>query len=126
MVLTDEQWAVLEPLVIAARPVGKRQHRHLRRTLDAILWRCCTGANWRAIPQEMGPWWGAAQTFFRWAHLGIWPRLLCRLEHATAEEGDNTTTWRPSANTSEDLALAQAERCVRHLANLIRYRAETD
>ena len=33
-------------------------------------------ATWRGIPAELGPWWRAAQTFIRWARLGIWERLL--------------------------------------------------
>src|SRR5215203_2706389 len=48
----------------------------LRRTISAILWRHQNGAKWRAIPADLGPWWRAAQTFIRWAHLGVWERLL--------------------------------------------------
>ncbi len=42
----------------------------------AILWRHENGAKWRAIPAELGLWSRAAQTFIRWAHLGVWERLL--------------------------------------------------
>jgi transposase len=73
MVLTEEQWAVLEPLVEQVKPKGKTPLRHL---LEAILWRCTNGAKWRAIPAELGPWWTAAQTFIRWSQLGVWQRLL--------------------------------------------------
>ena len=76
MVLTDAQWAVLEPLVEACRPHAKVPPSHLRRTVEAILWRCTNGAKWRAIPAELGPWWMAAQTFIRWARLGVWERLF--------------------------------------------------
>ena len=76
MVLTDAQWTVLEPLVEACRPHAKVPPSHLRRTMEAILWRCTNGAKWRAIPAELGPWWMAAQTFIRWARLGVWERLL--------------------------------------------------
>ena len=76
MVLTDAQWTVLEPLVEACRPHAKVPPSHLRRTVEAILWRCTNGAKWRAIPAELGPWWMAAQTFIRWARLGVWERLL--------------------------------------------------
>jgi transposase len=65
MVLTDRQWAVLEPLIEACRPHRKTQHHHLRRTVEAIIWRCQNGAKWRAVPSEYGPWWMAAQTFIR-------------------------------------------------------------
>jgi len=76
MVLTDERWAALEPLVEACRPRAKVPPSNLRRTVEAIIWRCRNGAKWRAIPAELGPWWMAAQTFIRWARLGVWERLL--------------------------------------------------
>jgi transposase len=52
-VLTDAQWAVLEPLVLAVRPRGKTPHADLRRTVEAIVWRHRNGAAWRAIPAEL-------------------------------------------------------------------------
>src|SRR3954465_12361396 len=75
-VLTDAQWAALEPLIEACRPRGKTPHPDLRRTIEAIIWRHDNGAKWRSIPPELGPWWMAAQTFNRWGHLGVWERLL--------------------------------------------------
>ena len=74
--LTDERWAVLEPLIEACRPHAKVPPRHLRRTMTAIIWRHENGAKWRAIPAELGPWWMAAQIFIRWSRLGVWERLL--------------------------------------------------
>jgi transposase len=76
LVLTDEQWAVLGPLVEACRPPAKVPPSNLRRTISAILWRHDNGAKWRAIPEELGPWWMAAQTFIRWSRLGVWERML--------------------------------------------------
>src|ERR1044071_10046811 len=74
--LSYSPWAELEPLVEACRPKGKTPPQDLRRTLSAILWRHQNGAKWRAIPAALGPWSRAAQTFIRWAHLGVWERLL--------------------------------------------------
>src|SRR3954470_21350470 len=74
--LTDTQWGRLEPLVEQCRPKGKTPPQDLRRTLSALVWRHENGAKWRAIPAELGPWSRAAQTFIRWAHLGVWERLL--------------------------------------------------
>ncbi len=66
--LSDAQWAELEPLVEACRSKGK--------TPPEDLWRHQNGVRWRAIPQELGPWWQAAQPFIRWAHAGVCERLL--------------------------------------------------
>lgn len=87
MVLTDEQWAALEPLVEACRPKGKTSPRDLRRTIEAIIWRHQNGARWRAIPAEHGPWWRAAQLFIRWAKLGAWQQLLEAAQKRGAELG---------------------------------------
>lgn len=75
-VLTDAEWAILHPLIEAGRPRGKTPPQHLRRTVTAILWRHTNGAKWGSIPSELGPWWMAAQTFIRWARLGVWERVL--------------------------------------------------
>src|SRR5918912_2212906 len=74
--LSDTQWERLEPLIEACRPKGKTPPQDLRRTLSAILWRHQNGAKWRAVPADLGPWSRAAQTFIRWARLGVWERLL--------------------------------------------------
>src|ERR671921_1940688 len=67
---------MLELLIEVCRPKGKTPPQDLRRTISAILWRHENGAKWRAIPAGLGPWSRAAQMFIRWAHLGVWERLL--------------------------------------------------
>ena len=74
--LADAHWMKLEPLIETCRPKGKTPPQDLRRTLSAIVWRHQNGAKWRAVPAELGPWSRAAQTFIRWARLGVWERLL--------------------------------------------------
>ena len=85
--LSDAQWAVLEPLVEACRPKGKTPPQDLRRTLAAILWRHENGAKWRAVPAELGPWWRAAQVFIRWARAGVWERLLSLVQERGVQLG---------------------------------------
>lgn len=82
--LTDEQWALLEPLVEACRPPAKVPPSNLRRTVFAIFWRHANGAKWRAWLEEFGPWWTAAQTFIRWSRLGVWERLLTMVQKAAS------------------------------------------
>ena len=74
--LSDAQWSELEPLIEECRPRAKTPPQDLRRTISAILWRHENGAKWRAIPEELGPWWRAAQIFIRWARAGVWEQLL--------------------------------------------------
>ena len=85
--LADAQWTTLEPLIEACRPKGKTPPQDLRRTLSAIVWRHQNGAKWRAIPAELGPWSRAAQTFIRWARLGVWERLLALVQDRGVQLG---------------------------------------
>jgi transposase len=125
MVLTDEQWAVLEPLVEACRPHAKVPPSHLRRTVEAILWRCTNGAKWRAIPAELGPWWMAAQTFIRWARLGVWERLLDRAQARGVElgmtflDGTNVRAHAKAAGAAKRGELERAATLVRRLGDLV-------
>jgi transposase len=83
--LTEAQWAMLEPLVEQCRPKGKTPPQDLRRTFEALLWQHENGAKWRAVPAKLGPWWRAAQTFIRWP---VWV------------SGSASSTWCRSAASS--------------------------
>ena len=85
--LTDAQWAVLEPLIEAVRPAAKVPSQCLQRTISAIVWRHDNGAKWRAVPAELGPWWMAAQTFIRWSRLNVWERLLTLVQEQGVQLG---------------------------------------
>ncbi len=125
MVLTDAQWAVLEPLVEACRPHAKVPPSQLRRTVEAILWRCTNGAKWRAIPAELGPWWMAAQTFIRWAKLGVWERLLALVQARGVElgmtflDGTNIRAHAKAAGAAKKGDLEQNVMRVRRLGALV-------
>jgi transposase len=126
-VLTDEQWAALEPLVLEVRPRGKTPHEDLRQTMEAILWRHRNGAKWRAIPTELGPWWKAAQTFIRWTRKGVWERLLELVQERAGGadlgmaflDGTNIRAHAKAAGAAKKGDLARAETSVRHLAALV-------
>jgi transposase len=123
--LTDAQWAMLEPLVEQCRPKGKTPPQDLRRTLAAILWRHQNGAKWRAIPAELGPWWRAAQTFIRWARLGVWERLLKLVQERgiqlgmTFLDGTSVRAHQKAAGARRKGGLKLTETSVRRLAALV-------
>jgi transposase len=122
MGLTDEQWTVLEPLIEACRPVAKVPPQHLRRTISAIIWRHSNGAKWRALPTELGPWWMAAQTFIRWARLGVWERLLTLVQERGVQlgmtflDGTNVRAHQKAAGAARKGALKRSATSVRRLA----------
>lgn len=123
--LTDTQWAVLEPLIEAVRPPAKVAPRHLRRTISAILWRHDNGAKWRAVPGDLGPWWMAAQTFIRWSRLGVWEHLLQLVQAQNVDlgmtflDGTNIRAHQKAAGAAKKPALRRNATRVRRLAALV-------
>jgi transposase len=121
-VLSDVQWNVLSPLIEACRPKGKTPLQHLRRTVEAIIWRHQNGAKWRAIPEELGPWWAAAQTFIRWARLGVWEKLLVKAQERgvalgmTFLDGTNIRAHHKAAGAARKGALKLNGMYVKRLA----------
>jgi transposase len=122
--LSDAQWALLEPLIEACRPKGKTPPQDLRRTLSAILWRHQNGAKWRAVPEELGPWWRAAQIFIRWARAGVWERLLTLVQECGVKlgmvflDGTSVRAHQKAAGARRKGGLKLSEIIVRRLADL--------
>ncbi len=79
--LTNEEWALIEPLLPPERP-GKPgcPYRSHRQVLNGIFWILRTGAPWRDVPERYGPWTTAYDRFRRWSHRGLWQRVLDALE----------------------------------------------
>jgi transposase len=123
--LSDAQWAELEPLVEACRPKGKTPPQDLRRTVSAILWRHQNGAKWRAVPAELGPWWRAAQVFIRWARAGVWERLLSLVQERGVQlgmvflDGTSVRAHQKAADAARRGDLKLSEIIVRRLAALV-------
>ena len=123
--LTDTQWAALEPMIEACRPTGKTPPRDLRRTISAILWRHQNGAKWRSMPSELGPWWRAAQTFIRWARLGVWERLLSVVQERGVKlgmaflDGTSIRAHHKAAGAARKGDLQRSETAARRLAALV-------
>ncbi|WP_372393865.1 transposase [Azospirillum sp. HJ39] len=64
--LSEGQLERLLTLLPPERPRTGRPARNLRQTVLAILWVNPTGAAWRDLPAEFGPWQTAANRFYRW------------------------------------------------------------
>lgn len=123
--LSDAQWGELEPLIEACRPKAKTPPKELRRTISAILWRHQNGAKWRAIPEELGPWWQAAQIFIRWARAGVWERVLERVQERGVAlgmaflDGSNVRAHQKAAGAAKRGDLRPSEMIVKRLAAVL-------
>ena len=77
--LTDDLWAVIEPILPtwAPSPKGGQPRLHDRKALTGILFVLKAGIPWEDLPYEMGC--GCGMTCWRrlrdWHQAGVWQRL---------------------------------------------------
>ena len=93
--------------------------------MAAILWRHQNGARWRAIPEELGPWWRAAQIFIRWVRAGVWERLLSLVQERGVQlglvflDGTSVRAHQKAAGAARRGDLKLSETIVKRLAALV-------
>jgi transposase len=86
--LSDEQWALLEPLLPVERTGGPgRPWTPHRRVVNAILWRTRTGSPWRDLPAAYGSWQTVYGRHRTWSGDGTWDRVLRGLQRGS--DGDD-------------------------------------
>jgi putative transposase len=79
---TDEEWAVIEPLMPPPSRLGRPRERDLRTIMNAILYILETGCQWRALPKDLPPRSTVQGYFYCWRDDGTWHcinRSLVRL-----------------------------------------------
>jgi transposase len=83
--LTDEQWELIEDLLPEPKSTG-RPPRDRRMIVDGILWILRTGAPWRDLPAEFGPWQTVWRLFDGWNADGTLDCILQCLRAGHVEE----------------------------------------
>jgi transposase len=86
LLLSDNDWKLIEDVFPEPAPTG-RPPRDPRVIVNAILWVLRTGAPWRDLPEEFGPWQTAWRLFDRWTADGTWDTMLRRLQSAFVDMG---------------------------------------
>lgn len=82
--LSDDQWECIADLFGAPARTG-RPPRDRRTVVDGILWILWTGAAWRDLPEEFGPWQTVWHLFDAWNADGTLDEILHRLRQVHAE-----------------------------------------
>jgi len=82
--LTDGVWASIAPLVTGRRDGPGRPARDHRVVVNGILWVLDTGAAWRHVPVDYGPWQTLYGRYARWCSDGTWCRVVDALRAQSA------------------------------------------
>jgi transposase len=73
---SDEQWAVIEPLLPPVNTGGRPEKHPRRAVVDAILYVVRTGCAWRQLPADFPPWQTVYWYFNRWEQAKATEKIL--------------------------------------------------
>jgi transposase len=75
--LSDEEWALIEPLIPPAMRGGGKRTVNLREVVNGLMYVLSTGCQWRAIPKDLPP----RSTVHGYLDLWNWDGTLERIHH---------------------------------------------
>ena len=108
--LTDEEWALVEPLIRPAKRGGNRRHVVVREVVNGLMYILSTGCQWRAIAKDLPP----RSTLYDYFDLWSWDGALDRIHdvfyaqcrQAASREASPTTNtssiWRSRTSTTPE------------------------
>ena len=93
--VSDDEWAILEPLIPPAKPGGRPRTTDMREVINALFYLDRTGGQWRALPHDFPPWSTVWSYFRAFRNDGTWERIHKALrERVRVKQGREPT---PSA-----------------------------
>ena len=103
---TDEQWALIEPLLPPEKPRGAPRQVDLREVMDTLLYISRTGCQWRFIPHDLLPKSTVWDYFKAWQKDGTWQRLTDALRRRVRQEAGRDPEPSTAAIDSQTVATA--------------------
>ena len=73
--VTDEEWAIIGPLIPPAKRGGRRRSVDVREIVNALMYVLETGCQWRHLPKDFPPKSTVFDYFMRWSHDGTLERF---------------------------------------------------
>ncbi len=106
--LTDREWAILAPLIPAAKPGGRPRSVDLREILNGIFYALRAGGSWRMLPHDLPPWPTVYGYFRAWQQDGVWERLNTALREQVRRSVGRAAT--PSAAILDSQSVKTTEK----------------
>lgn len=73
--LTNAQWALIEPLIPAAKPGGRPRTIDIRDVVNAVFYILKAGCDWRMMPHDLSAWKTVYDYFTQWRDDGTWKKI---------------------------------------------------
>ena len=105
--LTDDQWAILEPLVPPAKDGGRPREVNMREVINTISYLNRAGCQWDMLPHDLLPKSTVYDYFAQWRNDGTWQRLVDALRAQVRIQADREAT--PSAASIDSQSVKTTE-----------------
>src|SRR5215471_3952924 len=102
--LTDEQWAIVEPLIPPAKqsPRGGRPRKvNMRAVLNTLLYLNRSGCQGEMLPHDLLPKSTVYDSFAQWREDGTWGKILTALRKRVRQEAGREPTPRAACIASQ-------------------------
>jgi putative transposase len=73
--VTEAQWELIQPLIPAAKPGGRRREVNMREIINGIFYLTRTGCSWRMLPHDLPPWSTVHYYYRQWRLDGTWTHI---------------------------------------------------
>ena len=106
--LSDQEWAILEPLIPLAKPGGRPRSVEMRQILNGIFYMLRSGCAWRLLPHDYPAWSTVYDYFRKWRNAGVWEQIVTTLrERLRVQVGRKAT---PSGAIIDSQSVKTTER----------------
>jgi putative transposase len=106
--VTDEQWALIEPLIPPAKHGGAPRTVNLRLVFNTILYVNKTGCQWAMIPKDLAKRSTAFDYFSAWKQDGTWQKMLDTLRRQDRLEAGREPAPQKAAIDSQTVKGSEA------------------
>ena len=93
--LTDEQWALIKPLIPPPKQGGRPRTTDVREVVNATFYISRSGCQWRMLPNDFPNWKSVYNYFSAWKKDGTWKKIHDAIRGKVRRQAGKKRTAKP-------------------------------